>query len=318
MTTDPRTLIAEGRAHDEAMTDGPWEWDEDRDGQMNIYAPGKATDWIAILPRVKESQGDQWSNALAIAWFGTHRREMLTGHERALDEIDRLTKERDLCKRMLGDAAPEFARLQAENTALLATQERLVTRIAATDSPADIEATMATLEAARSRIECLETELAGARKAADWLEAKRTEALAEMERLRSENTELDEQRSSYRDRAQQLAGDVAGLRGEALGRRENPLTCTVARPGELTRECDATKPCAPCRISAGIAHLRTELGEAKLVIEQQDRDLERLRGSIAQVRDDLSARTERGFYGYAEDLDAILEGAPCTDATKTK
>jgi FtsZ-binding cell division protein ZapB len=160
----------------------------------------------------------------------------------------------------------------------------------------------------RSLIDCLETELTGARNAADRLEAKRTEALAEMERLRSENTELEEQRSSYRDRAQQLAGDVAGLRGEALGRRENPLTCTVARPGELTRECDATKPCAPCRISAGIAHLRAELGEAKLVIEQQDRDLERLRALLADRRTPMNE----------DRIDAILEGAPCTDATKTK
>jgi chromosome segregation ATPase len=249
MTTDPRALIAQGRKHDEAMH---------REEPACGCHDRNFVEAFEIHPDVGcPARQHRYAVLGAEVWCDAHHRELLDGYERALNEVDILTKERDLCKRMLGDAAPEFARLQAENAALIATQERLVARIAATDSPADIEATLATLEAARIEINRLTADRD------HWREARRTamgagEVLkAENDRLRSEVLELDEQRSSYRDRAQQLA---------------------------------------------------TELGEAKLVIEQQDRDLERLRVLLADLRTPMNE----------DRIDAILQGAPCTDATKTK
>lgn len=50
--------------------------------------------------------------------------------------------------------------------------------------------------------------------------------------------------------AERVSTDVNWLASALSGayRRERPLDCAAAHPGELTYECDATKPCTPCVI----------------------------------------------------------------------
>jgi len=63
--------------------------------------------------------------------------------------------------------------------------------------------------------------------------------------------------------------------------------------------------------------LRTELAELKLVLEQQDRDMERMRGLLLHLRaglDDKYAHIDR--RSILSDLDAILN--PETPCTTTK
>ena len=68
---------------------------------------------------------------------------------------------------------------------------------------------------------------------------------------------------------------------------------------------------------AEIERLLTSIGEQALVIEQQDRDMERIRAGLTKMKDELDDR----YYDVNRDwlrseLAAILEGAPCTEATK--
>jgi hypothetical protein len=125
-----RELIAEGKKHDEAMTEGPRGYDGERG---RVYGPGP--NQFLHKDVCEMIVGNHNRNAAGIAWLGTHCRELLTGYDRALDEVERLT----------------------------ITQDRLVARIAATDAPADIEATLATLDGARDRIAALQAEIGEAK-----------------------------------------------------------------------------------------------------------------------------------------------------------
>ncbi len=64
---------------------------------------------------------------------------------------------------------------------------------------------------------------------------------------------------------------------------------------------------------AEVAKLLTELGDLKLVIEQQDREMERMRAAVTALRDNLLTDPRDCC---SDDLTAILKGAPCTEAAK--
>jgi hypothetical protein len=129
MTTDARALIEEGRRHDEAMTDGPWvsERDDPEYGEVYSADPYKLVAQTGRAPVA--------ANATGIAWLRSNLRALLDGCSAALDEVEGKDK----------------------------TIERLVARIAATDAPEDIDATLASLEAASAQIATLRTELGEAK-----------------------------------------------------------------------------------------------------------------------------------------------------------
>jgi chromosome segregation ATPase len=268
MTADPRALLAEGRTCLESMGESSFSGPDERATELavRLVKPGpkaahvSASECHEIAEAVLTAYSGEWPRC--VAWLHERLDTLLDGYERALDEVEAKDRRITELERWLRDtedarevaakasierghradtAEVELERLRVENADLLKTQDRLVARIAATDSPADIEATLATLEAARSRIECLETELAGARKAADWLEAKRVEALAEIERITADRDHWREARR------------------------------TAIEAGEV--------------LTAEMERMRSELGEARLVIEQQDRDLERMRDRVNYLED---------------------------------
>jgi hypothetical protein len=76
-----------------------------------------------------------------------------------------------------------------------------------------------------------------------------------------------------------------------------------------------------------VDRLRGALGEQALVIEQQDREMERMRAGLTEIRDNLiNAGYE--YHGESSSCPEVqlvvierlltIQGAPCTDATKTK
>lgn len=67
-----------------------------------------------------------------------------------------------------------------------------------------------------------------------------------------------------------VPAEIARLRAEVEFRRANPLHCAVSKAGEITFECDAAKPCAPCVVRHEIKRLREEVA--------------RLRTGIAKIR----------------------------------
>lgn len=68
------------------------------------------------------------------------------------------------------------------------------------------------------------------------------------------------------------------------------------------------------RAEAGLFEANLELAELKLVIEQQDRDMARVRAALVKVHDD--AVYDNNHERYLEIADILDQGAPCTEATK--
>jgi len=84
----------------------------------------------------------------------------------------------------------------------------------------------------------------------------------------------------------------------------------------LPRECPVRQCCETHDVPAEIAKLRTEIGEAKLVIEQQDRDLERMRAGLRESIGyiDPSYCDDGTTTSTRERLSKLLPstGEPCT------
>lgn len=76
-STDPRTLLAEARVIDEALTPEPWLVSE----HGSIY--------VGDIRSAISSMGDR-TDASGIAWMRTNLRTLIDGYAAALDEVDRL------------------------------------------------------------------------------------------------------------------------------------------------------------------------------------------------------------------------------------
>ena len=93
--TDARKLIADGRKHDEAMTDGPWEWDDD-DGMLKQPDSrswrGLRIDGDLVAFGAPTGEGDHRicmmdGDSSGIVWLRNNLRALLDGYEAALDQI---------------------------------------------------------------------------------------------------------------------------------------------------------------------------------------------------------------------------------------
>lgn len=105
MTTDPRTLIADGRRHDEAMDE-------------IVTDVGHRSDSAVWFMRASRPD-----NAIGIAWLRTNLRAMLDGFSKALDEVENLRKDGE---RMACELA-ELRRLRDGVRALHVDAERWLT-----------------------------------------------------------------------------------------------------------------------------------------------------------------------------------------------
>lgn len=126
MTASDRALIAEARKHDEAMTDGPWYGRSrfvSRVPDNTGMGATMHTNHVANAANAEDARG--------IAWLRTNIGALIAGYELALDE----------------------------NAELHETQDRLVARIAATDSPADIDETLAAYADVRDTVTTLRAEV---------------------------------------------------------------------------------------------------------------------------------------------------------------
>lgn len=115
MTGDPnwqnkvwqRTLIEEGRKHDEAMTTGPWRHrgpvvEIDDDHELNLC--------------IAETHGHR-KDAAGIAWLRTNLRALLDGYSQALEENERL-------RQQVADLESELAKETAAARQLAEEHER--------------------------------------------------------------------------------------------------------------------------------------------------------------------------------------------------
>jgi hypothetical protein len=96
MTTDARALIAEGKRHDKAMTDGPWYSVKTPFGD-GTFVRSKSEDasgvHVADCSAIGSDEYEDYcdeSNAAGIAWLRTNLAALLEGYTSALDEIERM------------------------------------------------------------------------------------------------------------------------------------------------------------------------------------------------------------------------------------
>jgi|KBSSwiStaDraftv2_1062776.scaffolds.fasta_scaffold00132_28 hypothetical protein len=84
-------------------------------------------------------------------------------------------------------------------------------------------------------------------------------------------------------------------------------------------EVERLRPVEPwvAELQKELDALRTELGEVKLVIEQQDRDLERMRAGLTEFREAVEKNYDDDIRRswVRDQIDDILERTPCTDTT---
>lgn len=94
MTKEARALIAEGRKHDEAMTDAPW---SDWPGMQGLPGFPRILGDMKLAGREEIAKIGSWTrqreNAAGIAWLRTNLASLLTGYASALDEVERLRAE---------------------------------------------------------------------------------------------------------------------------------------------------------------------------------------------------------------------------------
>lgn len=92
MTIDSRTLIAEGRKHDAAMTEGPWthrQMSHDN-GLIACDEVHDSTGKTIAYDSDGSSADFEERNAAGVAWLRTNLAALLDGYASALDEVNAL------------------------------------------------------------------------------------------------------------------------------------------------------------------------------------------------------------------------------------
>lgn len=281
MTTDHRALIADGRAHDEAMTPAPWE--EGMAGAIAVvHFDGDDVRHVATAGSHSNREGIAWlrsnlSVLLDLAELG------ILSHER--DHRPFAPGQRDLVVEVCHDLI---------NRAMRNESDPIPSPQYSADARAKEAAIRALLDGYAS-------------------------ALDEVERLK--RVMVDETPGSRQDEAQRWLAEIATLRAvveqnsaveadnvrlrEAFDQAIRSLStdgtvrsafcswCNQRWPmldGEshdVARKYanDHAQQCTAHPLRAELVTARTSIGEQALVIEQQDRDMDRVRADLAAARD---------------------------------
>lgn len=124
MTKEARAMIAEGRKHDEAMTDAPWEWDHDccvGPATSVDYGMGPEIHRETIIETDGGHYGPEGPDRAGITWLRTNLASLLEGYASALDEIEHWREARriaieggEILKAELDDLRNRVADVQRE------------------------------------------------------------------------------------------------------------------------------------------------------------------------------------------------------------
>lgn len=114
---------------------------------------------------------------------------------------------------------------------------------------------------------------------------------------------------------EQLRDRAEKAESELRARKDDPLLCAAAKPGEITYECDATKPCAPCRARGELEKAESELAMERRNSESNERYLhERLNEARERLRvaEDVIAAAKRMLAPPTEE-DRDMRARGCGD-----
>jgi len=136
-------------------------------------------------------------------------------------------------------------------------------------------------------------------------------ALDEVDRLRKLTVAADSAVSAYGEIERRSGEEVLKLR-TSLSEQSADLTLWKSRYDTLETSAQTAE--------AGLFHANLELGELKLVLEQQDREMERMRAALQEALDhwrypplDAEEKARRDeIWSLAHHGEPTITGAPCT------
>jgi len=213
MTTDPRTLIAEGRKHDEAMTPKPWY------GRSRFVSrvPDNTGMGATLHTNHIANTADQ-EDARGIAWLRTNLASLLEGYASAMDEMDGWRRKAEVALKLFGETQTELvtARTALGELKLVIEQQ-------------DRDATT------------LYEQCDSWRTQAQQLAARITQQDAELESSRAMNRHYEQERDSWPEAYKQRAAQTdARIKELEAGLREAIESATMATLESLRKLLPST------------------------------------------------------------------------------